>query len=220
MASATLVRAEWAHGKYDSYVLSRSGQFTGFVHPPGWAFKAEEDSLKPIADDTQFLSCRNIGSGLGAICASLPLPFQKMPQDEVFACDLLLHRSIHFCQESKELFHLYYKWNSCIVPYASVQQFMKAHHSLQYFLKEAFSPKLSVTPVRQMSIRFINQISGFSFLSGLIPPQVLNIKATDFISAAFLLMNGIISPSIQSRRKCSLGFNRPTVRKYRGRSIH
>lgn len=94
MASATLVSAEWSRGKYDSYVLSRTGHFRGFLHPPGWAFMAEQDRGVGIADDFQFLSCRNVGSGLGAMCASLPGPFEKLQVNAPFSCSLVLHRGV------------------------------------------------------------------------------------------------------------------------------
>lgn len=114
-----------------------------------------------IADDFQFLSCCNVGSGLGAICASLPRSCEKLEVNAPFSCSLvLLHRGIHFCEKSQELFHLFYKWNDNIIPYASVTQFMKAHNCVRSFVTASFSCQLSKSSVIVRLLRGVAAVVG------------------------------------------------------------
>ena len=160
-ASATLVSVSWSHGKYDSYELSRDGVFTGTIHPSGYAFMVSPQHEKTIARDFQFISCRNIGSTLGAICASIPKPFLKMKPSSRFHCDLLYYRGIHYGKLDGIMYHLYHKWNNCITPYSCLLEFFKAHKdNLRSFLHRGFRRKLQKTAVSDTNLRFINQISG------------------------------------------------------------
>ena len=124
---------------------------------------ADQNKVGNMAVDFQFLSCRNVGSGLGAICASLLEPFDKLNSNQSFQCSLVLHRGVHFCKESQELYHLYYEWNDSIVPYDSVTQFMKAHTSVRAFVMAAFSSTLTISKDKDTNLRFLNQVSGYNF---------------------------------------------------------
>ena len=81
-----------------------------------------------------------------------------------FNCDLLYYRGIHYCKKEGELYHLYYKWTNCISPYSSLLEFFKAHNNcLRSFMNRAFGGELQIRPIRDMHLRFINQISGIFF---------------------------------------------------------
>ena len=102
MASPILVEASWASGgKYDSYRLSATGHFYGFVHRSGFAFMANPDPQAKIDEELKFMACRNIGTGFGAICASIPKSFGGLPLNEKFPCDLILHGGVHYYPEKK-----------------------------------------------------------------------------------------------------------------------
>ena len=133
---------------------------SGIVHPAGFAFAVGEGD---ITNDFQFLSCRNVGSSIGAICVIIPHSIQRMDTNVVFQCTLALYRGIHFCEKTKRIYHLYHTWNPTISPYSSLLHCMSAYKSLRAFVSTMFSKSLTVKEDKNCHVRFLNQMSGYFF---------------------------------------------------------
>ena len=161
MSSPVLAVAPWAKGRYDSYRLNSRGQFLGTMHPPGFAFMANSDQEAPMDEDLQFMSNHNLGTGFGAICASLPKSFSSLQFGD-FPCELILHRGIFSCPKTRNLSHLYYKCSGNICPYANLLSCMNAM-TMNAFIKEWFPPPVCVTPIKKLNVRCLNQISGYTY---------------------------------------------------------
>ena len=110
------------------------------MHSPGFAFMANSDQDAPIDEDLQFMSNHNLGTGFGAICASLPKPLSNLELGD-FPCQLILHQGVFCCPTTRKLSHLYYKWAGNICPYANLFSCMNAK-TLTLFIKEGFPPCL------------------------------------------------------------------------------
>ena len=163
MSAPILVNAPWASGgKYDSYRLSSKGKFTGQIHPPCFAFMANPNPNAEVDKELTFMACRNIGSGFGSICASLPKSFTSLPPKKEFSCDLILHRGVYYCPTTKKLFHLYYVWKNNIGSYDDITSCMKTN-TLSSFIKDRFNNTLCITSVKKMNLRCLNQMSGYTF---------------------------------------------------------
>ena len=160
MVSANLVPAEWVYGQYDSYVLSRNGHMIGIVHPAGFVFAAGEGV---IANDFQFISCRNVGSSVSAVCAIIPHSIQKMETNVVFECTRVLYRCIHFCEETNKIYHLYHTWNPTISPYLLLLHCIMVYKSLRLFVFNMFSKSMIMKEDKNCHFRFFNQMSGHFF---------------------------------------------------------
>jgi hypothetical protein len=77
MVAPILTEVAWFKGKYDSYVLYPNGLLIGTVHPPGFAWLANNNSNQStIPDDMKFISSRNqLCRGRWFVAALLPRPF-------------------------------------------------------------------------------------------------------------------------------------------------
>lgn len=92
MPLSVLRAVDFTNGKYISVSLSiETGQATGNIHPPGWAFQVNNDGI--IDDEIILLSSRNqVCRGKWFICAaSEEIKFDNLLCPDVFfGCQLIL----------------------------------------------------------------------------------------------------------------------------------
>ena len=89
-AAPTLTPVAWSKGRYDSYVLQPDGLMIGTVHPPGLAWRVNNDELT-IPDEMTFLSSRNqLCCGRWLVAALLPCPFRCLQTGSSYSCQLIL----------------------------------------------------------------------------------------------------------------------------------
>ena len=107
MAAPSLVQADWAKGKVDTYKLSSKGIFSGYMQPPNCAYAANTSNLA-VHPDALFMSCRGRGPTCWTVCSIVDSKLSKISPGTHFPCSLALMLGVS-CIEGVTHFN-YIKW--------------------------------------------------------------------------------------------------------------
>jgi hypothetical protein len=115
-AAPMLTDVPWSKGRYDSFRLRPNGSLTCTIHPPGLAWRVNNDDTT-IPDEMTFLSSRNQQCcGRWYVAALLPYPFRSLRIGSYDACQLILVMGVKVTVDKslmkREVNIYYYKMKS------------------------------------------------------------------------------------------------------------
>ena len=164
----TLTPAAWSKGRYDSYVLRPDGSMIGTVHPPGFAWRINNEELA-IPDEMTFLSSRNqLCHGRWFVAALLPCPFRRLQIGSSYSCQLILVMgakvTVIKSLMKREVNIYYYKIRRDLSD-SAISDLFRSNPSKKQFVTNLFESSLSIgSEETTLLIRLLNQISGPSLV--------------------------------------------------------
>ena len=167
-AAPTLTPVAWSKGRYDSYVLQPDGLMIGTVHPPGLAWRVNNDELT-IPDEMIFLSSRNqLCCGRWLVAALLPCPFRCLQTGSSYSCQLILVMgakvTVGKSLMKREVNIYYYKMRRDLSD-SAISDLFRTNPNKKQFVTTLFESSLSVGSEEiTLSIHLLNQISGPSLV--------------------------------------------------------
>ena len=166
MSQPGLVYANWAKGKYDSYFLDKRG-FYGYMHPGGCVYKYC-GKCGQIDSGITFLASTNQDiSGRYYICSMNKRPFRLIQPGSEIECQLVLLvgiSTVSLRNGKKSFLYHYYKWKSSVISFSSITDAMIDAKDPVTFISRHFDSEISNCLLGTSFFRYLNQISGYSFL--------------------------------------------------------
>ena len=161
-----LTEVAWSKGRYDSYVLSPDGSMIGTVHPPGLAWRVNNNKNNLIIpDEMTFLSSRNQRCrGRWFVAALLPCPLKCQPTGSSFFCELILvmgvKATVDITLMDRQVNIYYYKMRRDLSD-SAISDMFKVFPNKMEFITSLFESSLSLgSEETTQRIRLLNQISG------------------------------------------------------------
>jgi hypothetical protein len=164
-SSPILTEVAWSKGRYDSYVLHPDGSMIGTVHPPGLAWRVNDNQLT-IPDEMTFLSSRNQRCrGRWFVAALLPCPFKRLKTGSSYLCQLILVMGAKATVGKKSLMNrevkiYYYKMRGDLSD-SAIPTIFNSNPSPKCFVTNLFESSISEGSEKTTRrMRLLNQISG------------------------------------------------------------
>ena len=158
-----LTEVAWSKGRYDSYVLSPDGSMIGTVHPPGLAWRVNNNCIIP--KEMTFLSSRNQRCrGRWFVAALLPCPFKRLHTGSSFLCQLILVMGVKATVGNSLMereVHIYYYKMRHDLSDSAISDLFKSVPNKKEFITTIFESSLTVGSEKTTQrIQLLNQISG------------------------------------------------------------
>ena len=159
-----LTEVAWSKGRFDSYVLYLDGSLIGTVHPPGFAWLANNNELT-IPDELTFISSRNQRCrGRWFVAALLPRPFRRLSSGSSNPCHLILvmcaKAIVGTSLMNKKVNIYYYKMRHDLSD-STIADLFKSCPNPKQFITHLFESSFSVGSEKTTCrMRLLNQISG------------------------------------------------------------
>ena len=160
MADPFFESVTWAKSKYVSVVLSSNGKATGFVHLPGFAFRANDIARASIDNTYRFLESRNQSSSARWLLgAASEFSFEESPETS-FPCSIILLLGVGLDGEKIKVF--YYEMRNDLGS-NDITKAILCSSNEHKLIKTIFGPTLKCCERDMLNFIYLNQISGLKF---------------------------------------------------------